>query len=184
MSIRTEFVNVIDLESTCWRRPKDKPDDQRQEIIEIGICAVNIPDLEIVGKEAIFVKPIHSEVSDFCTELTSITPEMVEDGYTLNEAFDILKNEYDSHNRIWASWGDWDRKMFQKDCLTKGVQYPFADTHFNIKALYSLHNGLTTQRGLGKACRLEGLEFDGTHHRGVDDAYMISQLLLRLLQAE
>ena len=181
MAIRTEFVNVIDLESTCWRRPKDRPDDQRQEIIEIGICKVNIPDREIVDKEAIFVEPAQSEVSEFCTELTSITPEMVEDGCTLSEALDVLREEYDSNNRIWASWGDWDRKMLQRDCRAKELRYPFADTHLNVKALYSLHNGLTTQRGLGKACRLEGLEFEGTHHRGVDDAYMISQLLLRML---
>lgn len=181
MAIRTDIVNVIDLEATCWERPDERPDDERQEIIEIGICAVDVPGRKILDKEAIFVRPTQSKISDFCTELTSITPDMVEDAGSLPEAFHRLYDRYDCQNRIWASWGDWDRKMFLKDCRAKGVMYPFPDTHFNIKALYSLHNGLTTQRGLGKACHLEGLEFEGTHHRGVDDAYMISQLMLKIL---
>jgi inhibitor of KinA sporulation pathway (predicted exonuclease) len=65
--------------------------------------------------EGILVKPQYSKVSLFCTELTSITQEMLDnDGILLEDALDILRLEYDSESLTWASYGNYDLNMLQK----------------------------------------------------------------------
>ena len=60
------------------------------------------------------------------------------DGITLAEACKILKKEYAAKSRVWASWGDYDRNQFQRDCEAKGIGYPFGPTHLNAKSLFAL----------------------------------------------
>jgi inhibitor of KinA sporulation pathway (predicted exonuclease) len=66
-----DHVLVIDVESTCWDGPP--PEGQRGEIIEIGVCALDVGSLERQERRSVLVRPENSEVSPFCTELTTIT---------------------------------------------------------------------------------------------------------------
>src|SRR5689334_6339207 len=68
-------VLVIDIESTCWQGPP--PRGQLSEIIEIGLCAVDLRTLERLEKRSIMVKPVRSRVSEFCTSLTTLTNDDV-----------------------------------------------------------------------------------------------------------
>lgn len=178
-----EFINVIDLECTCWR-DSGPPRGQQQEIIEIGIAVFNANTLTLADTESILLKPEHSEVSEFCTELTTITADMLEDGVTFAEACQSLRSNYDSKNRTWASWGDFDRRMFQRQCgqyAWGDVNYPFGPTHLNVKNLYALRHKLKREVGMEKALDQLGMELTGTHHRGVDDAWNIARILKGLL---
>jgi len=131
-------INIIDVESTCWKRGPD--DGQKSEIIEIGICVVDVVNLAIVSKKNIIIKPEFSEVSEFCTQITSITPDMVENGGILfKDALYTLKSKYDIKNRLWASWGDYDRKQFERVCELHAIRYPFGPTHLNIKNLFAIY---------------------------------------------
>ena len=67
-----DLLNVIDVEATCWDGPT--PPGQTNEIIEVGICVLNIRTLERVERRHIMVRPERSEISAFCAELTGITP--------------------------------------------------------------------------------------------------------------
>ncbi|WP_449399685.1 exonuclease domain-containing protein [Chryseobacterium wanjuense] len=98
----TDNILIIDLEATCWNdRP---PRGQESEIIEIGICIMDAKTGKILQNEGILVKPQFSKASPFCTELTSITQQMLDDeGILLEDALDILRAEYDSKNLTWAS---------------------------------------------------------------------------------
>lgn len=91
-------ILVVDLEATCWR-VKPPPIGQHNEIIEIGWALLDFSNHDgsgsVVTREGtILVKPVRSKVSKFCTELTTITQEMVdEQGVTLEEAFKALRTE-------------------------------------------------------------------------------------------
>ena len=46
-----------------------------------------------------------------------------------------LRKELGSEQRVWASYGDYDRRQFQRQCADAGVRYPFGIRHLNVKTL-------------------------------------------------
>ena len=68
-------VLVVDVEATCWQSRQPPPGEQ-SEIIEIGLCPLDLDCLEPGPVHSILVRPQRSQISPFCTRLTSITPEM------------------------------------------------------------------------------------------------------------
>ena len=170
---------VIDIEATCWEH--EPPPDQYAEIIEIGICSVNVASGERLAKESILVRPEHSQVSTFCTELTTLTQEQVEQGISFEAACQALREKYDTKHRVWASYGDYDRRLFEKQCQDHGIPYPFGPTHVNVKSLLALVFGLQREVGMMRALELLELPAEGTHHRGVDDAWNTGLIAARLL---
>ncbi len=94
----------------------------------------------------------------------------------------MLRAEFRSDRRVWASYGDYDRKMFERQCAAFGVKYPFGPRHVNVKTLFALAHALPREVGMAEAVRVSGQKLDGTHHRGHDDAYNIAGLLTGLLR--
>lgn len=175
-------VLVIDVESTCWEPPEIQPIDEISEIIEIGISVVDIDDLQILCSETILIKPQKSKVSNFCTRLTTLTQEIVDQGVPFQEAMNLLKTKYNSGNRTFVSWGDYDRKMFERNCADYGVRYPFGPRHLNLKNIFTLLHGLDREPGLNKALTHLDMKLEGTHHRGIDDARNIAKIFIHTLQ--
>lgn len=173
-------VLVVDVESTCWQGPP--PRGQLSEIIEIGICTVDLRRLERLEKRAIMVKPVRSRVSEFCTSLTTLRNEDVAGAGTLADAVSILKKEYRALDRLWASWGDYDRRQFEIVCRELTVPYPFGRSHLNIKTLFAIAVGDESEIGLDVACERLGMKMEGIHHRGIDDAWNIAEVLCRLFR--
>lgn len=176
-----DLLLVIDVEATCWNGPI--PDGQRSEIIEIGIATLDVTTGERVDRHGLLVRPTHSTVSAFCTELTTLTQADVDTGHTFADACALLRTEFKAHQRVWASWGEYDRQAFERQCAAEGVPYPFGTRHLNAKTLYSLAHGLDRELGMAGALAHAGLPLDGTHHRGVDDAWNIAALLGGVLRA-
>jgi inhibitor of KinA sporulation pathway (predicted exonuclease) len=176
-----KHILVVDVEATCWDNlPPNKFPNTRNEIIEIGLVVMDVKTHEIGERRAIMVKPATTEISDFCTSLTTITPEMIEEyGIPFPDACDILKKEYKSYRQIFASWGDYDRRAFEKNCAWNDVANPFGNMNLNVKALFAAKYGYT---GGQAKCGLDlGILMQGTAHRGVDDAYNIAKILQKLL---
>ena len=65
-----------------------------------------------------------SEVSDFCTRLTGITPDMVADAAPLADALQSLRDQFRCDERLFASWGDYDRNQFMRNCRTLQSEIP------------------------------------------------------------
>jgi inhibitor of KinA sporulation pathway (predicted exonuclease) len=172
---------VIDVEATCWEPPEVQPANEISEIIEIGIAVVNIDNREIEKNDSILVRPQKSKVSKFCTKLTTLTQEQVDKGVTFQEAMKTLRDEYDSQNRLFVSWGDYDRKMFERNCKDYGVKYPFGPRHMNLKNAFAVLNGLDREVGLDSALPYYSLTLEGTHHRGVDDAKNIAKIFQNIV---
>ena len=174
-------VVVIDLEATCWSTPEEAALNT-SEIIEIGVCILDAVTGEIRNPRGLIVKPQLSTVSDFCTELTSITPEMVEQGMSFEDAISILKKDYGISKKIVAAYGNYDQTMFKRECESKGIKFPFGPTYLNISAMATLKAKAGKRLGLSRACQYFSLPFEGQLHRGVDDAVMAAKILWKIIQ--
>jgi len=175
-------VLVVDIEATCWEpKPLSKSKEFESEIIEIGVCEFSL-DKGISNKRSVIIRPQYSKVSDFCTGLTTLTQKDVDAGVNFRTACETLESEFDSRNKVWASYGDYDRKQFEKECRSKSVDYPFGPRHVNIKNLFALMFRLDREIGMPEALDLLGLKLEGIHHRGIDDVSNIAKILEILLE--
>ena len=183
-------VLVIDVEATCWKtEPPNEVEamKRRNEIIEIGITPIALTTNEagrvvpvLEKAHSIMVLPTTTEISEFCTELTTLTPEYVKlHGIPFPDAIHNLRTKFRTDINIWASYGDYDRQAFARQCEHEKVPYPFNNAHINVKALVAARLG--ERMGTGKACQRLGFHFDGTRHRGIDDSRNIAKLLIKLL---
>jgi inhibitor of KinA sporulation pathway (predicted exonuclease) len=175
---------VVDVESTAWEG--DPPPGEVSEIIEIGVAVLDTTKLQVTGGESILVRPARSKVSEFCTKLTTLTQAQVDAGIPFRDACSVLRDKYNAKNCAWASYGDYDRTMFEKMCgpgwpeELRG-QYPFGKSHLNIKLLFALYRRLSKEAGMEEALRMVGIPLKGVHHRGFDDAKNLAPLLAYLV---
>ncbi|QXP80493.1 MULTISPECIES: 3'-5' exonuclease [Winogradskyella] len=169
-------IIIIDLEATCWNGKI--PAGQVNEIIEVGICVLDTSTGLISKNEGILIKPTRSEVSPFCTELTTITQELLDsEGITFKDACAKLRDDYDAHQYTWASYGAYDLNMMKKQCKIRGVEYPLSQNHINVKTLFFEVKGLNRKVGMNGALDILEIPLEGTHHRGIDDAKNIAKIL-------
>ncbi|QTD39020.1 exonuclease domain-containing protein [Polaribacter batillariae] len=170
-------IIVIDLEATCWEVDGDYQ-KEHSEIIEVGVCELSVTTGEITKSIGILVKPEHSEISPFCTQLTSITPKMIEEeGVSLTEACNILMKEYQSEYYQFAGYGAYDQRFFREQCKKKNIFYPMHHSYTNVKVALSKKLGIRRGLGMDKALQKLNIPLEGTHHRGVDDAKNIAKIL-------
>lgn len=98
MAKKLDQIVVVDLEATCW--DGNPPPEQEQEIIEIGVCVLDIASRERGKKQSLLVRPERSTISPFCTKLTTLTQAQVErEGMPFAEAVARLQNEYSPAER-------------------------------------------------------------------------------------
>jgi inhibitor of KinA sporulation pathway (predicted exonuclease) len=140
---------IIDIEATCWEGTVLA--GQENEIIEIGVCVLDLVSGQRLERASILVKPERSTVSPFCTQLTTLTQEQVEQGISFAAACELLQERYASNQRVWASYGDYDRGQFERQCRSRQVDYPFGPKHINIKTLFALLQGLPREVGMAGA---------------------------------
>lgn len=171
------LVNVVDVEATCWEG--SPPPGQVSEIIEIGLTVVDLVARERLSKHRILVRPRASRVSEFCTSLTGLTQSEVDGGMSFADACAQLVDEHEAGRRGWASWGDYDRKQFTRQCRATGVRYPFGARHTNAKAVFA---GPGRQVGMARALEVVALPLEGRHHRGDDDSWNIAALVLHMVE--
>jgi inhibitor of KinA sporulation pathway (predicted exonuclease) len=172
-------ILIIDIEATCWDGPT--PPGQEGEIIEIGIAQLDVATLKPIDKRSILVKPERSTVSPFCTQLTTLTQAQVNQGISFGAACAILKKEFDARSRTWASYGDYDRRQFTRQCEARQIASPFGSSHLNVKNLFALAFGLSHEVGMAEALQHLDIPLEGTHHRGIDDAWNIAHILAALI---
>lgn len=171
------YYLIIDFEATCCDRGTvPRP---QMEIIEFGAVMVDASDLRTVDEFQSFVRPVrHPRLTPFCTQLTSITQAEVDAAPTFAQCLEAFKPWlYRYPQALFGSWGDYDAKQLRQDCDFHGVGYPIPGPHMNVKQRFVEQQGLTKKPGLGQAMALAGLAFNGTAHRGIDDARNIARLL-------
>jgi len=172
------FVNIVDVEATCWA--DGPPASESSEIIEIGVCVIDTDDWRRVERRRILVRPRRSLVSPFCTELTGLTQADVDGGLEFAQACALVRDELRGRFRTWASWGEYDRRQFERQCATGGASYPFGSRHINVKQRFATAFGLRRGVGMSQALVHAGLPLEGRHHRGDDDAWNIGAIVVEL----
>lgn len=168
---------IVDLEATCWQGEKGK----RNEIIEIGAVKLN-DKLEIVEDFCEFIKPtLNPELSDFCKELTTITQEQVDTADPFPEVLDDFLDFIGGYYCLYClcSWGHYDKNQFIKDCELHKIDTSWLDRHISVKHQYADFKGLRKKGvGMKRAMEMDGLQMEGTHHRGIDDARNITKIFV------
>ena len=172
----TDKIIIIDLEATCWNGKI--PDGQVNEIIEIGICVLDTNTGEVTQNEGILINPERSEISDFCTGLTTITQALLDaEGISFVAACTKLREEYNPKQYTWASYGQYDLNMLKRQCKLRNMEYPMGAHHINVKTTFSEVKGIRKKVGMKGALQILDIPLDGTHHRGIDDARNIAKIL-------
>ena len=175
---------VIDLEATCWQGAL--PPGQEHDIIEIGNAILHTGELRVEPGPEILIRPTRSSVSEFCTELTGITQEMLDErGVPLVDGIRALQEAHDDiAHVVWASYGEYDRGKLREDCESLGLPYPLGDTHINVKRLVALAAGWSREHGMMETLKRLHIEPapGSRHHRGYDDAINIARLLAAVLR--
>merc|ERR1711953_861176 len=193
-----KYLCVLDFEATCDDKSKVYP----QEIIEFPVLLLNTRTRLVEKTFHYYIKPDVNEVlSDFCTELTGITQEIVsqEDTLSLKE---VLKRHLEwlmecqlvddsnkvsagkrLHSFIYLTCGDWDLKtMLPGQLAYHNIDVPKPlKTWLNIKKEFR-NFYKTNPKGMISMLNLLGMELEGRHHSGIDDCHNIARICVKLLE--
>lgn len=156
---------------------------RQQEIIEIGAVR-----LDAYGRHQNsfqkFIKPARfPSLSVYCKKLTGISQLDIDSArgfkYVGGQFIDWIQSE-DEEYRL-CSWGGKDQTLLVSDCLDAGLDQDWLDPYLDLKVQYHHIHGLQRKLGLKKCLLREGLEFEGSHHRALDDARNLVELFVRYL---
>jgi len=177
-------IVVVDIETTCWAKgqiPKlEDGKDIKSEIIEIGICLLDINTKEITMSRGYIIKPENTTMSSFCENLTTLKQEDVDKGQSLVSAISNITDIYMTPRRVWSSYGFFDKDHVNRECYEKRIKYPFSQRHLNVKTMFAVRHRLTSEVGMARALDILQLLPTGIHHRGIDDAVNVARILTTL----
>jgi 3'-5' exoribonuclease 1 len=170
---------IVDLEATCWEQGTS-PD--RMEIIEIGAVLLESASGPVSREFSAFVKPVASpQLSEFCTQLTSIRQEDVDNAEHFWTVFPRFLDWIGEEPFYLCSWGAYDLNQFRKDCERHKIALPASfENHINLKKEFSRLKHVKPL-GMKGALAIMEIPLEGTHHRGIDDARNIGKLAQILL---
>jgi len=182
------YLCVLDFEATCWNKRSNL---ERQEIIEFPSVLYELNsknEVIFISEFSKYVKPVLEPVlSDFCTELTGITQDKVNEANTIevvyNEHFQWLKANTRTNSDIYIiTCGAWDLKtMLPKEIKNKKLHYHNVyKSYINIKDEFEY---FYKKKAGGMVGMLEYLDIklEGRHHSGIDDTRNIAKILLRII---
>ncbi|KAK3874855.1 hypothetical protein Pcinc_020237 [Petrolisthes cinctipes] len=180
-----DYFLVLDFESTCDDMKRIDP----QEIIEFPVLKLNATTYDVEATFHHFVRPTkHPTLSQYCTDLTSITQDEVNNGKVFEDVFadfdNWMKEEVGLDKRfLFITCGDWDLKtMLPNQCSVLNLQVPsYCKKWLNIKKTYVLMTG-EYNKGMLAMINGLGLKHQGRHHRGLDDCHNIGNILRELAE--
>ena len=174
---------VVDVEATCCEN--DTFPRNEMEIIEIGAVCVDSSG-KVVSKYQDFIRPVKNPIlTDFCKLLTTIKQSDVDSRYTFLEAgqqfLGWVNSVTGNNDFVFYSWGDFDKNILRRQFAEYDIDAEFfLKNHRNAKQLFAQHKKCKPM-GVSPALRYKGMKFEGTPHRGLDDAINISRLISTFL---
>lgn len=191
MGANLNTVFVVDVESTCWDT-KEEQGNQPNEVIEIGICSIDIKSGKVSDPASYIINPQFTKVSPFCTELTGWTQADIEAGANMRTTLAAIAADYGmTRHHVWFSCGEYDRiKLSSYERGGVGELYgipaeenPFdmMRSHINIKTLFALKHALKREIGMAAMLKMMNAQLEGRHHNGADDAWNIAKIVKYVL---
>ena len=176
--LSTCWILVVDLEATCANDGSIPP--AAMEIIEIGAVWA-LPDGIVLDRFQSFVRPLERPaLTPFCMELTGIRQTDIDAAPPFPAAARMLRKFADRRREtgaIWASWGDYDRQQFARDCARHSAEYPLQLPHENARRIFTTRQEIGTAVSLASACELAKIKLEGNYHHALDDAINTARLL-------
>lgn len=165
---------ILDLEATCWSERKS---GNVSEIIEIGAVKVNDKN-EVISEFNEFIKPkLNPELSDFCKQLTSINQDDIDNADFFESVIQRFQNWINIDEDFFlCSWGFYDKNQLIHDCKLNKIKTNWLNNHISLKHQYTSIKGTKKHVGMGTALKIEKMNLDGFHHRGIDDAKNITKI--------
>jgi len=186
-----KYFLVLDFESTC-QEPEQGPIDP-QEIIEFPCLLVRADDLGLVEEFHEYIRPVGKpQLTTFCTELTGITQDMIQDRDTFPDVLPRFVSWYESRglstsNATFVTCGQWDLvSMLPKQCLYSGLTVPQmldvgeSGEFVNIKLTHQKTMGQYA-KGIEAMLGHLGLKFEGHLHSGIADCRNILSVMKGLV---
>nr|DBA20320.1 TPA: hypothetical protein GDO54_016027 [Pyxicephalus adspersus] len=195
-----QYLIIIDFESTCWKDYKH----YGNEIIEFPAVFLNTSNGEIESEFHTYVQPQeHPILSEFCTDLTGIKQQQVDDGVPLkiclsqfsnwikklqNEKGFIFPNVLPDPSSTepkmcaFVTWSDWDLGVcLLYECKRKQLRKPeILSSWIDLRLTYKLFYN-RRPKGLNGALQDVGIEFSGREHSGLDDSRNTARLAWKMI---
>jgi ERI1 exoribonuclease 2 len=191
------YLFVIDFESTCWA--ERSPSTPAPEIIEFPVVLLCLASGKVLEEFHQYVMPVERpQLSPFCTQLTGITQDMVEEGVPLPTCLMLFSKWMErvctkysismgggderAQPGTCCTWSDWDLNLcLENECRRKQVRKPDGlDSWVDIRAVYREFYKRRPQ-GLNGALKELGLNFEGREHSGIQDARNTAKLVWKMV---
>lgn len=179
------YLLVTDFEATCEREYILEP----QEIIEFPCVAVSTKDWEVKNMFHQYVKPrVNPNLSVFCTDLTGIVQDMVENQPYFPEVFRMFrewleKGQYfkNGNDSAFVTTGDWDfRVMLPNQCALDNIVVPEQMRQWiNLKTSYYEASNYYPRSLKDMLLRLQ-IMGEGSLHSGIDDSLNMVKIIQAL----
>lgn len=169
---------VYDLEFTVVRKQ-----EWLAEIIEIGAAKVKEVNgqLQIADTFQSFVKPLRdSSFTNHTTAFTGITYQDIQSAPPLPAAIEAFRAWIGEEPFYMCAWGPDDKHQLIKSCNEHKIPLDWIRNHNDIQKQFSRKRSTDTYRQIGLKRALEMLEinFEGSHHRAVDDAVNTAKVFI------
>lgn len=193
-----DFYVVIDFEATCDGHKIIKPENQ--EIIEFPAVLLNCKNGKVEDEFQSYCRPVlHPLLTDYCTKLTGITQDIVDQAPSFPETFASF-NEWLQKKNLGSKFsfaivtdGSKDMGHFLKrQCVLSNILFPeYGKYWVNIRKIFSnfykvgdmVHRAhLINETVLTAMMKEMEYEFKGRAHSGLDDARNIACIVQVLLK--
>ncbi|XP_015605400.1 ERI1 exoribonuclease 3 [Cephus cinctus] len=176
---------VLDLECTCDKDKEIVP----QEIIELPCVAIRIKDWKVQDVFHEYIKPrFHPTLTPFCTELTGIMQETVDDQKHFPETFFMFCKWLteggffeEGNESAFVTSGDWDLKvMLPKQCELEGITVPeYFTSWIDLKRIFATATQYYPRSLRQMLVKLQ-LPMHGRLHSGIDDVTNMIKVMEKL----
>jgi len=180
-----EYLLVMDFEATCERYEPLQP----QEIIELPCAVLSTRDWKLKDMFHTYVKPrAHPTLTPFCTELTGIMQEMVDDQPHFTDVFPrfcdwLTEGGYfdKPEKSSFVTCGNWDLKtMLPNQCDLDGITLPDQFKQWvELKYTFCESTGYYPKSLKNMLARLN-LPLKGRLHSGIDDVKNMVSIIVAL----
>jgi len=143
---------------------------------------------EVLAHFQAFIKPVvHPTLTAFCTQLTGITQEIVDNGLSLQQALLLfhkwlINYIYPSGSSFaFVCWTDWDLKtMLHENCKMLNIEKPkYFNAWIDVRKIYREHYPFYGT--LVDSATNINIEVEGREHSGICDCLTTTKIVIHLM---
>lgn len=128
--------------------------ETRKEIIEIGLCKFDVKTLKRREPLSLFVKPINTKITEYCTNITGVHHSDVIDAVSFFDLCDFMQEVYNTKNVPWASYGNFADIVFKRQCEDYNIDNPLSNRFINLRHFFSLTFNQNEEISLNEALNI------------------------------